>query len=179
MVFLALMLNSRCGWIGDCRQIYPRQFSRIFKQPNHIRSFFNAVISNIRSQVFRFKIISKSYFVLRVVPAHLSRPRLFPTRYATPKRDTQPTLVHPGVLLQQMVIYFSRLCRTILTFDASGSFKTYSHHVQATRNVSHLPRLLALQVPHNRNGSESQKVNWRFLNLANFLAAVPSPLTVL
>lgn len=103
MVFLALMLNSRCGWIGDCRQIYPRQFSRIFKQPNHIRSFFNAVISNIRSQVFRFKIISKSYFVLRVVPAHLSRPRLFPTRYAAPKRDTQPTLVHPGVLLQQMV----------------------------------------------------------------------------
>lgn len=162
MVFLALMLNSRCGWIGDCRQIYPRQFSRIFKQPNHIRSFFNAVISNIRSQVFRFKIISKSYFCSACCPCTSFSASAFPHKVCCSEAG------YPAN---------SSTSRSIAS--ANGSFKTYSHHVQATRNVSHLPRLLALQVPHNRNGSESQKVNWRFLNLANFLAAVPSPLTVL
>ncbi|KAK0441603.1 hypothetical protein EV421DRAFT_630078 [Armillaria borealis] len=58
--------------------------------------------------------------------------------------------------------YIFHVCRTILTFDASASCKAYSHPIQATHNVSHLPRLLALQVLHNRNGSECQKVELAF-----------------
>ncbi|PBK75097.1 hypothetical protein ARMSODRAFT_505437 [Armillaria solidipes] len=158
------MLNFRCGWVGDCRQIYPRQFSRIFEQPNHIQSFFNAVILNIQSQVFRFQIISKSWFGSVCCPC---------TSFSASAFSHKVCCSEAGYSANSGIMTTSRRIAS-----ANALCKTYSHPIQATHNVSHLPRLLALQVLHNRNGSECQKVNWRFLNLADFLAAVPSRLAV-